>query len=124
MKGLVAFINESLNGYYQTSTDDLYRKSTKNTNNSSKSISMVDKRTIDTIETAIRQGYISVVENGRRIRYGVSRENIADIVIPGGDINAELLEKIINKLESDGVRFKYETNKEWERAGYKDPTED
>ena len=35
-----------------------------------------------------------------------------------------MLERIINKLEADGVKFKYETDAEWKKAGLSDPYED
>ena len=38
--------------------------------------------------------------------------------------NREMLERYINKLEADGITFKYETDDEWRKAGYVDPSED
>ena len=64
-------------------------------------------------------------------KYGISRENInvfCDMELSdkesGEVVNAEMLERIINKLEADGVKFKYETNEEWKKAGLSDPYED
>ena len=90
----------------------------------SKSLDMIDQKTIDSIKTAMRQGYLSQNENGKRVRYGISRQNIAGPVIAGGEVNAEMLERLIAKFEADGIKFKYETDEEWKKAGLKDPMED
>ena len=37
-------------------------------------------------------------------------------------INKEMLDRFINKLEADGITFKYETNADWKKAGLLDPT--
>lgn len=100
MKGLVDFINESMND-----------------------IAGVDQSIVDMIENAIRFGYIQQKENGQLVKYGVSRENIYDIVDPD-EMTHEELDKIIKELERSGIKFKYETDKEWQRDGYKDPIKD
>ena len=35
-----------------------------------------------------------------------------------------MFDRFINKLEADGIKFKYETDDEWRNAGYTDPFED
>ena len=89
------------------------------------------------IKTAMKRGYMMNDERdskGNLIdkrKYGISRENInvfCDMELSdkesGEVVNAEMLERIINKLEADGVKFKYETNAEWKKAGLSDPYED
>lgn len=89
------------------------------------------------IKTAIKRGYMMNDErdsSGNLIdkrKYGISRENInvfCDMELSdkesGEVVNAEMLERIISKLEADGVKFKYETNAEWKKAGLSDPYED
>lgn len=89
------------------------------------------------IKNAMKRGYMTNDEkdaSGKLIdkrKYGISRENInvfCDMELSdeesGEVVNAEMLERIINKLEADGVKFKYETNAEWKKAGLSDPYED
>lgn len=89
------------------------------------------------IKTAMKRGYMMNDERdskGNLIdkrKYGISRENInvfCDMELSdkesGEVVNAEMLERIINKLEADGVKFKYETDAEWKKAGLSDPYED
>ena len=35
-----------------------------------------------------------------------------------------MFDRYINKLEADGLKFKYETDAEWKKAGLVDPFED
>jgi len=35
-----------------------------------------------------------------------------------------MLERLISKYEADGIKFKYEKDKEWKAEGLKDPDED
>lgn len=89
------------------------------------------------IKSAMKRGYMMNDErdsSGNLIdkrKYGISRENInvfCDMELSdkesGEVVNAEMLERIISKLEADGVKFKYETNAEWKKAGLSDPYED
>ena len=89
------------------------------------------------IKMAMKRGYMMNDErdsSGNLIdkrKYGISRENInvfCDMELSdkesGEVVNAEMLERIINKLEADGVKFKYETDAEWKKAGLSDPYED
>lgn len=89
------------------------------------------------IKNAMKRGYMVNDErdsSGNLIdkrKYGISRENInvfCDMELSdkesGEVVNKEMLERIINKLEADGVKFKYETNAEWKKDGLSDPYED
>jgi len=87
-----------------------------------KDVNMIDKDLVEVIKKGIRVGYIIQSEDGKYVKYGVSRENIHSIDIP--DVNAEMLDRLITKLEADGVKFKFEKDEEWKNKGYKDPNED
>lgn len=106
MKSLIEFINESL--YY----------------GSIPSIPGVSPKIVEYICFGIWRGYLTLYsENGKRVRYGVSRENIYDLV-DEREATREQIDKIIDKLEHDKVYFKYETNDEYRKVGLKDPDDD
>ena len=103
----------------------------------SKGSDQVSEEIKQQIKTAMKRGYMMNDERdskGNLIdkrKYGISRENInvfCDMELSdkesGEVVNAEMLERIINKLEADGVKFKYETDAEWKKAGLSDPYED
>ena len=103
----------------------------------SKGSDQVSEEIKQQIKNAMKRGYMMNDERdskGNLIdkrKYGISRENInvfCDIELSdkesGEVVNAEMLERIINKLEADGVKFKYETDAEWKKAGLSDPYED
>ena len=70
------------------------------------------------IEAGIKNGFISFVdEKGKKHEFGISKENLQNIV----ELESEKLDKVIKLLEKSGVKFKFETNKEWQDAGYEDP---
>ena len=93
---------------------------------------MIDDSIKAQIKEAMKYGYLRQEEDGKMVKYGISRENINQIFCDDFDgdgcntepINAEMLDRLINKFEADGVKFKYETNDEWKKAGLKDPLED
>lgn len=85
-------------------------------------INMIPKNLLEAIKKGMTQGYISVDENGKQVKYGISRENINSI--DESELNGEMMERLINKLEADGLKFKFEKDEEWKKAGYKDPNED
>ena len=43
---------------------------------------------------------------------------------PDALLNREMLERLIRKLEADGVTFKFEKNADFLKAGYSDPSEE
>ena len=103
----------------------------------SKGSDQVSEEIKQQIKNAMKRGYMMNDERdskGNLIdkrKYGISRENInvfCDMELSdkesGEVVNAEMLERIINKLEADGVKFKYETDAEWKKAGLSDPYED
>ena len=95
-------------------------KSSRSTRN--KGMDMVSDVTKNAIRKAMRQGYLEQREgkDQHTVRYGISRENIA-AAIDNEECNAEMLERIITKLEADGVKFKFEKDSQWKKLGYKDP---
>lgn len=95
-------------------------KSSRSTRN--KGMDMVSDVTKNAIRKAMRQGYLEQREgkDQHTVRYGISRENIA-AAIDSEECNAEMLQRIINKLEADGVKFKFEKDSQWKKLGYKDP---
>lgn len=88
---------------------------------------MVSQQMLDVVKDFMEQGYwedpSETDEDGVNIKWGVSRENIAYQLDPN-QINAEMLERIIDKLEADGVKFRYETVKQFEKDGYREDPED
>lgn len=85
---------------------------------SRKTKEMVPQNVIDFLRRGIERGYIE--QEGRK--YGISRENILDI--EEFDYPREMLERVVNKIEDDGAKFKYEKNAEWQKLGYEDPNAD
>lgn len=85
-------------------------------------ISMIPTEIIDSVKQGMKYGYMTQVENGKAVKYGISRENI--YVLEDTEVNAEQMERLVNKLEADGYKFKFEKDEEWKKAGYKDPNED
>lgn len=69
------------------------------------------------------------MQSGNLKGTGISRENIiavfTDPEITAGQqiFNAEMLERLISKFEIDDIKFKYETDEEWKKAGLEDPLE-
>lgn len=97
-------------------------------NNSRRAASKGRDEIPETLKTffrnGIKRGYLE--PDGDTHKYGVSKENIADIVSdiaknPNSGLNAEMVQIFLDKLEEDNVEFKYKTNKEWEDAGFDDP---
>ena len=73
------------------------------------------------IKKAIRMGMkYGYVEDKEGNKWGVSRENIYTVV-EDDMCNAEMIERLITKYEAEGIKFKFEKNSEWKKAGYKDP---
>ena len=87
-----------------------------------KGMDMVSENTKNSIRKAMKNGYLEQREGKDQhvVRYGISRENIQVAVDPD-ECNGEMLERVIARLEADGVKFKYEKDSEWRKAGYKDP---
>ena len=96
----------------------------------SKGKDMISEEMKTQIKKAMRNGYMTNEGTSDKRKYGISRENIhqvfcdPDMMQDGEAVNREMLDRYINKLEADGIKFKYETNAEWKKAGLSDPFED
>ena len=84
----------------------------------------LDKNVQQAIEYAVKYGYIEQKEGNKTVKYGISRENLLNICDYDDRMSKEEVEKYIADLEKKGIKFKFETNDEWKKAGYKDPDED
>ena len=87
----------------------------------SKDINMVPENIRAHIKHGMEYGFI---KDNDGTKYGVSQENIRSIDFDEDDCNAEMLDRIINKFEADGVKWKFKKDSEWKKAGYKDPNGD
>ena len=114
---LAEFVYEYMSGEQEKEEEEDSRSSRN------KSMDMVSEITKNAIRDGMKNGYLVQKENGKRVKYGISRENIGVCVDPD-ECNAEMLERIINKFEADGIKFKFDKDSEWKKLGYKDPTED
>ena len=110
--------------------DDIYSNlknnsgSGKKSRSSGKDINMVSDEVKDYVKKAIERGYVTDPNRNNK-KYGISRENIFAVLQDEEmGLNAEMLQRLINKFEADQVTFKFETNKGWEKAGYADPEKD
>ena len=122
-KDRVAKLAEALYTYLKASKEDEDKEETSSRGGGRKDITMVPEAVREAVKHAMKYGYISQKENGKDVKYGISRENIG-AVVDENDCNAEMLERLIAKYEADGIKFKYEKDKEWKAEGLKDPDED
>ena len=72
---------------------------------------MFDPETKKQIIRAWKQGRY----NDGKHTYGISRESAFDIV-DTEEVNAEMMQNLMDKFEADGGKFKYETDAEWRKA--------
>ena len=93
---------------------------------SRKDIEMTPPNLRDSIKNAMQFGFIAQKENGKQVKYGISRENIGALLelCEDDSLNPEIFNRLLNKFEADGIKYKFETNEGWKKAGYKDPYED
>jgi MoxR-like ATPase len=90
---------------------------------SRKNSEMIPQEIIDAVKKGMRYGFIEQrEEDGSTIQYGISRENVYSI--EDSEINREQMERLVRKLEADGLKFKFEKDSEWKAKGYKDPNKD
>lgn len=94
---------------------------------------MVPQEIANAIKNGMRNGSIPqnedengnpVESGGKLVLYGVSRENIVKAITAGGEVNAVQVKRLISKFEADGIKFRYEKDSEWKKAGLKDPFAD
>jgi MoxR-like ATPase len=97
----------------------------------SKGADMIPEEVKKQITKAIRLGYITGEPEGKnkaRPKYGISKENINKIFCTDEygmePINKEMLDRLISKIEADGIKFRYDTNSQFLKDGMKDPDAD
>ena len=95
----------------------------------SKDKGMMDETLKNTIKKAMRNGFMTNgPDSSDKRKYGISKENaplvFCDPEMTENACNREMFDRYINKLEADGLKFKYETDAEWKDAGLVDPFED
>ena len=95
----------------------------------SKGKEMMDETLKNNIKKAMRNGFMTNgPDSSDKRKYGISRENaplvFCDPEMTENACNREMFDRYINKLEADGLKFKYETDDEWKEAGLVDPFED
>ena len=95
----------------------------------SKGKDMMDETLKNTIKKAMRNGFMTNgPDSSDKRKYGISKENaplvFCDPEMTENACNREMFDRYINKLEADGLKFKYETDDEWRDAGLVDPFED
>ena len=84
----------------------------------------IDEGTLRTYKDMMRNGYYGgpvQQVNGKNYtpKYGVSRENIVSYAEFDEELIAEDIERIVKKLEADGVKFKFETDAEWKKPCFR-----
>ena len=95
----------------------------------SKGKEMMDETLKNTIKKAMRNRFMTNgPDSSDKRKYGISKENapliFCDPEMTENACNREMFDRYINKLEADGLKFKYETDDEWRDAGLVDPFED
>ena len=95
----------------------------------SKGKEMMDETLKNNIKKAMRNGFMTNgPDSSDKRKYGISRENaplvFCDPEMTENACNREMFDRYINKLEADGLKFKYESDAEWKKAGIVDPFED
>ena len=95
----------------------------------SKGKEMMAETLKNTIKKAMRNGFMTNgPDSSDKRKYGISKENaplvFCDPEMTENACNREMFDRYINKLEADGLKFKYETDDEWKDAGLVDPFED
>ena len=84
---------------------------------SRKTREQVPQNVIEYMKDMIENGY--ALQGGRK--YGISRENVAKVTYK---FPAEMVERAIQKLDDDGVKYKFDKDQQWKDAGYEDPLAD
>lgn len=87
----------------------------------------VPKAIKDFVKSAMEKGYASVPQmvdgKEKNVRFGVCKETVAEF-IDEDECNAEMLERVISKLEADGLTWKYDKPQDWKKLGFEDPMDD
>jgi MoxR-like ATPase len=116
---------------------DNYGKEEETGRKRGKGRDMIPDELKESIIKGMKRGYVEGMDSktGNKAKFGISRENISSVfctdefIDPEDEesyeepINAEMLERLITKLEADGIKFKYETNDEFIKKGLKNPAD-
>ena len=95
--------------YEWTMTPD-DQKTQNSSRRQSKNNQQVNEELLNFIKQMMKDGYIQVEGDSRK--FGVSKENIADVV-DMEECNMEMLERIIRRFEEEGIKWKHETDEDW-----------
>jgi len=93
-------------------------ESVKPKKKATKNREMLSQDVQDLIYGAMRDGFILLENGDTREKWGVSKENILKMIDPEV-ANAEQITRYIKKLEAEGMKFYYATNKDIEKDGIK-----
>lgn len=98
----------------------------ENNSRSGRGKDMITDTDRDGILKGIKRGYMDPVIDGKVLKFGISKENIMAVmtdpdIFPESKINAEMAQRLLDKWEEDGIKFKFDTDKEWKDKGYLDP---
>ena len=120
--------NKKLQELAQSIFDYLNNVAEKEENNgrSGRGKDMITDTDRDGILKGIKRGYMDPVIDGKVLKFGISKENIMAVmtdpdIFPESKINAEMAQRLLDKWEEDGIKFKFDTDKEWKDKGYLDP---
>lgn len=102
---------------------DYNAKTSKPKRESNKDINMIPEQVRVTVEQAMKTGFQSIKVGDKEYKFGISKENIGEIVNEK-ECNAEMLQKLIKNLELGGKKFKYEKSPDWKKLGLEDPLDD
>lgn len=105
MKNLSDYINESIENNKSVEIDESAKIDLKD----------ISKK----LKNGFTQGWLMVDS----VKYGISEEN-ASLLQTDGKVTPEDIQKIVNEFKAEGGKFKYKTDSEWKKAGFKDPLKD
>lgn len=89
-----------------------------------KNILMIPQEQVEAIKDGIIKGWMTSGDESDTKKYGISKENVRELPITEEIGNRESLEMLIDMLEADGIKYRFEKNKDFEEAGYYDPCDD
>ena len=116
-----ANLSEIADAIYEFITSKSNEKSVGRSGNK-KNMNMIPDAIMDALKQGIVQGFIDI---GDGKQYGISKENIYALQgLDPDEMNAEMVERAVEKILNDGAKFKYNKDSEWKKAGYSDPNED
>lgn len=89
------------------------------------SIRNIPTNICDAIKYAMKFGYLEQRENGKAVKYGISRENLLNVIDYDNKFTKKDIEDLIADYEkNNAAKFRFEKDEEWKKAGYKDPNAD